>query len=186
MSNDGRMRIFLTQESASCLYRLSSLEPWVVAATMQRRGRKAAGKAAAPGGPGKKPGRKQGASTTTFTARQRQKVVKTALAKKKKKNKDALQDEEHEEEMDPSNFDAKSYKRTKPGAKAICEKIKHLDKMHSDLFKDSPLWDVEGKCRMHFDGSSNLTLAKLLRWAPECLDVMYLSLQTIFDYVFLT
>ncbi|CAK9004757.1 Hypothetical protein SCF082_LOCUS8319 [Durusdinium trenchii] len=163
-SNDGDMKFFLTPESAEALVNAPKVNVWEVGATMTRGQAKAAAK--------------DTNRSRKFASRglREEKGKDTSAGNKLLKSKDKKNGAQ-KPAADLKNPVAADYKRTASGEAAIRIQLERLLEIHNDIYQESPIFDVNGKCRMAFEVVKNLTWDTLLKCAPQALSAMYHNLR---------
>ena len=157
--HDGYMKVTLSEESAEALARVPELETWPVEPTMARGRRKVAQAKCKPvAGPRRKlNARRVMKRVAAVQKRLKKKVAKEAPVCKPGK----------EGEPDPIN-------RTTRGRATIQSRLTELRQLEGRMFKENPLFDTEGFCRMQYEAARVMKWKDILLHAPACLETMYL------------
>lgn len=140
LSPNGSYKIVLTEQSASVLDKVEELELWTVGHTMQRGQQKVVGDGLDFTGSSKKP---------------------AAKAKRKPSQKPTFEFEE---------VTADSIRRNAAGRAAIQQLIRQLLALDGASFKESPMFDLDGACRLEMAGASSFTSEDLVLISPKVLE----------------
>ena len=152
------MKVVLSSSSIQALARIEGLNAWDVGPTMTR-------------GQGKKRilafDKEQPAAAAPPPKKDSKKVVKSGL-KQKKEEKPVV------EPSCPENPGAENYKRNDAGKTAMRVQLRRLNKIHNELYSHSPVFDLQGLCRMGFEGAHNQKWTNILEFLPDFLSASYL------------
>ena len=159
--HDHGMNITLTKESAEALTKVEDVELWTVGHTMVRGSNRALG----------------GSGNVDFSGQKKSGTVPKPKAKRKRKV------EEVEEQQEPMNADL--FRRSAPGRAAIQRALDEINVKDQAMFQKTPMFDLEGKCRLKLEGASQFSWDALREAAPEMLECMYFGKDKFF-YVFLS
>ncbi|CAK9055473.1 unnamed protein product [Durusdinium trenchii] len=165
--------VVLSHRSIDALDKLDDIETWLVHPTMTRGRKKASDtletnkKKPQPRLRGRKrkqtddpQGDPQGADAADGHGVKRKGAIDPQEASKAPKVSDTLA------ALD-EDLDENSYRRSAKGRKAISRKVQRLCYLDTEAFPNSPLFGLDGKCRMKHESAQCLTLQQIAEVCPQ-------------------
>ena len=77
-------------------------------------------------------------------------------------------------------MNADLFRRSAPGRAAIQRALDEINVKDQAMFQKTPMFDLEGKCRLKLEGASQFSWDALREAAPEMLECMYFGKDKFF------
>ena len=173
MWNDGMLKIYLTQQSADALSRVSELKPWPVHPTMVR-GRTAVTKPYVKAAV-RKPQIRKGKRKADDTQQLDKEVQELLPGSKKPRGK--------ADEIVVEDLRDQDFRKTEKGRKAIMALMARLCESDAEKHEHSLLFGGDGKCRLNNESAKKVTRQQIIDSSPAALESMHLDTLMLIDCV---